>query len=136
MIRSHLYEGTLVFYRYLDCFTLLCSMNLSPFTNSPSHSILRCLLPSNAPVCTQVISPSSVVLPLFHVQFLGVQLVVLRAHLLSRTLAIWPAHLQFFDFIVLIISCTLDFFLRSSFVTLFFFVYSYYNPFFGPLCHP
>ena len=52
--------------------------------------------------------------PLFLVQFFGVQLAVLHAHLLPCPLARWPAHLHFFDLIVVITSCTLGSFLTPT----------------------
>ena len=106
--------------RRLARFTPLQEESL--FTNSPSHS--TCAVCCQAmPLC--VLRSSLHLLfcrPLFLVPFLGVQLVVLHAHLLSCLLARGPSHRHFFDLIVLIIFCTPDLFLRSSFVTLSFFV--------------
>ena len=78
----------------------LCSRKASSPNFHFTLSCAVCCMPSNAPVCTQFTLHLLFCRHLFRVQFLGVQLVVLHAHLLlSCLLARWPAHLHFFDVI-------------------------------------
>ena len=87
----------------------------SLFTNSPLHSLLSCLLPSNASLSTKSSSLHlQFCIPIFLVQFLESSWLFCTTCCHTSLISDLSAHLNFFDLIVLIISCSLDFFIRSS----------------------